>query len=269
MTTIVAQTQKGAASPRPPVDENSVAASTLPPHYRGEQVLSFKNSNRISDALVSLRKRDSIDAERYRRLRHSVEKMKQDARGLLVGITSPLSGDGKTFTSINLAGSLAQNPDARVLLIELDLRQVKNNVKHQLGKGKLAGAGVVDLVLDPELPWEKASYYLSDFNLYVLPSGSETRSPYEILTSKRMARLLEEARARFDYVIIDTAPVVLLSDSQLIAESVDGFMVVVSADITSRKMLEEALTLMDQSKVLGLVFNGHSPISDSYYGGYY
>jgi capsular exopolysaccharide synthesis family protein len=265
MTTIVAETKPGTTPVRPSAEVGTVA---LPAHYNGEQVLSFKKSNRISEQLVSLRKRDSADAERYRRLRHSVEKLKQEGRGLVLGITSPLPGDGKTFTSINLAGALAQNPDSRVLLIELDVRQQTNNVKHYLGSGKLAGTGVVDMVLDDNMSWDKATYYLSDFNLYVLPSGRETRLPYELLTSKRMGEVLQEARQRYDYVIIDTAPVVLVSDSQLIAEWVDGFLVVISADVTSKKMLEEALTLMDQNKVLGLVFNGYSPVGEGY-GGYY
>jgi capsular exopolysaccharide synthesis family protein len=240
---------------------------TVPPHHRGEQLVTLEYK-KIYTHLVSLLNPDTPQAEHYRRLRYSLERMKKKGEGLVVGLTSPVSGDGKTMTSINLAGALAQNPNNRVLLVELDLRQPLNTMKNYFGSPKLGGPGVVDLVMDPNLAWEKATYLLQDFNMYLLPAGSPTRSPYELLMSDRMGEILREARQRYDYVIVDTAPVVLMPDSQLVSESVDGFLVVLAADITSKKLLEEALALMEPSKVLGLVFNGFKPIDDDY-GGYY
>ena len=83
-----------------------------------------------------------------------------------------------------------------------------------------------------------------------------------------MEEVLREARERYDYVIVDTAPIVLLPDSQLIADAVDGFLMVLAADVTSKKLLDEALALMDPSKVLGLVFKGYKSVGENY-GGYY
>lgn len=248
-------------------DPNSGGPPVLAPHYRGEQLVTPDHKS-VYRQLVSLLAPDSVDAERYRRLRYSVERLRKKNEGIVIGLTSPVSGDGKTLTSLNLAGALAQNPQARVLVIELDLRQPLHTVKNYLGSKKLGGAGVVDMIMDEALPWEKATYYIPDFNLYVLPAGSQTRSPYELLTSDRMGAILREARERYDYVIVDTAPVVVLPDSQLIADWVDGFLIVISADVTSRKLLEEALVLMGESKVLGLVFNGYTPFGANY-GGYY
>lgn len=240
----------------------------LPSHHRGEQVVALE-PKKIYTQLISLLKPDMPEAEHYRRLRYSVERLKKKDEGLVVGLTSPVSGDGKTLTSINLAGALAQNPQNRVLLIELDLRQPVNTLRNYLGAPKkLGGPGVVDLVIDASLAWDKATYYLQDYNLYILPAGSPTRSPYELLTSDRMGAILREARQRYDYVIVDTAPIVLLPDSQLIADSVDGFIVVLAADVTSKKLLDEALALMEPEKVLGLVFNGYKPVGERY-GGYY
>jgi capsular exopolysaccharide synthesis family protein len=267
MSTLTAPTSSISASSRAAGGASGGTSAALPAHYRGEQIVHLEYK-KIYHQLVSLLNPDSPDAERYRRLRYSVERLRKKGQGIAVGLTSPVSGDGKTLTSINLAGALAQNPANRVLLIELDLRQPLNTVKNYLGARKLGGPGVVDMVIDETLPWEKATYYMPDFNLYLLPSGSQTRSPYELLTSERMGVLLQQARQRFDYVIVDTAPVVLLPDSQLIADWIDGFMIVLAANVTSRKLLEEALALLDQSKVLGLVFNGYTPIGENY-GGYY
>ena len=250
-----------AAHPQRPVP------GTIPAHHRGEQLVTLEYK-KVYHQLVSLLNPDSPQAEHYRRLRYSVERLKKKNECLVVGLTSPVSGDGKTLTSINLAGALAQNPQNRVLLVELDLRQPLNTLKNYLGAKKLGGPGVVDMIIDEALPWEKACYYLQDFNLYLLPAGSPTRSPYELLTSERMGALLREARQRYDYVIVDTAPIVLLPDSQLVADWVDGFMIVLAADITPKKLLEEALALIDQNKVLGLVFNGYKQIGEDY-GGYY
>jgi capsular exopolysaccharide synthesis family protein len=248
-------------------DANRAGTATLPDHYQGEQVVSVE-LKKVYTQLISLVNRDAPESDHYRRLRYSVERMKKKDEGLVLALTSPVSGDGKTLTSINLAGALAQNPQSRVLLVELDLRQPLNTMKNYLGSKKLAGAGVVDMIIDQTLAWEKATYYLQDFNLYMLPAGSPTRSPYELLTSERMGVLLREARRRYDYVIVDTAPVVVLPDSQLIADWVDGFLVVLAADVTSRKLLEEALALMEPSKVRGLIFNGYTATGDNY-GGYY
>ncbi len=248
----------------------SGSAAARPAHVRDERVLPAGSRKRELDPrLISMLKPNSLEAERYRRLRQSVEDFGQTGVCKVVAVTSPLAGDGKSLTSVNLAGSLAQNPDSRVLLIELDLRQKMTNVKDYLGLKKEATSGVVDRVVNPNIQWDKSTYYLPEFNLYFMPTGRSTEAPYEILNSPRLGELLDEARQRYDYVIIDTAPVVLLPDAQLISKWVDGFMMVIAADKTPKKMLEEAFNLMDPKKVMGLVFNGYTPVNDNYYKGYY
>jgi capsular exopolysaccharide synthesis family protein len=245
-------------------------AGVISPHVRGEKVVTIGKSRRNLDPrLISLLNPNSLDAERYRRLRQSVEDFRDANNGTVIAVTSPLAGDGKSLTSLNLAGSLAQDPCARVLLIELDLRQKLSNMKDYMGMKKIPGPGVVDKVLNEDIKWEQSVCYIADFNLYFMPTGRSTESPYEILNSPRLGLLLEEARQRYDFVILDTAPVVLLPDCQLISKWVDGFMMVVAADRTPKKMLEEAFNLMDPKKIMGLVFNGYNPISDNYYKGYY
>ncbi len=267
MSISIAQPQAARAGKHYSADPSLRVPGTMPAHHSGEQLVTLEHK-KIYTQLVSLLSPDTPQAEHYRRLRYSLERLKKKGESLVVGLTSPVSGDGKTMTSINLAGALAQNPASRVLLVELDLRQPLNTLKNYLGSKKLGGPGVVDMIIDPDLAWEKATYYLQDYNLYVLPAGSPTRSPYELLISERMNAILSEARQRYDYVIVDTAPVVLLPDAQLVSDWVDGFLVVLAADITPKKLLEEALALMEPDKVLGLVFNGYKPVGNDY-GGYY
>ena len=88
-------------------------------------------------------------------------------------------------------------------------------------------------------------------NLSVLPAGTAETSTYELLTSPRLEALLAEARAHYDYVLIDTPPLVLVPDCRLIGRWVDGFLVVVAAHKTPRRLLAEGLNLLDPAKVLG------------------
>lgn len=228
----------------------------------------------INQRLISLLTPSSMEAERYHRLRQSVEDFCQQDReanggkGKVVAITSPVSGEGKTVTSINLAGALAQNPNAKVLLVELDIRQRFTNIKENLGLRSLQGPGLVGLVSDSNLKWEDATYYMPDFNLHFLPAGQQTDTPYEILRSPRLGEIFDQIRDHYDVVIVDTAPVVLVPDSQLISKWVDGFLVVVAADSTRKKMLAEALNLMDGKKVMGIVFNGNSHDTEKFYNGH-
>ena len=109
--------------------------------------------------------------------------------------------------------------------------------------------------------------------LSVLPAGV-TRVPiHEILRSPRLEKILQEARERYDYVVLDTPPLLPVFDAAMVAKLVDGLFIVVSANQTPRKLLAEALTLLDPNKVLGIVFNRDTqPLFgyyDSAYRGYF
>jgi protein-tyrosine kinase len=225
---------------------------------------------RIDPHLVSLVAPDSIEAEQYRGLRYVVEHMRKpgDGRGTLVAVCSPVSGDGKSVTAINLAGSLAQDREARVLLIEVDLRRPAVTIGNHLTLRRSTGPGLVDAILDPSLALEQIVQYVPRFNLAVLPAGRCSSSPYEALKSPRFSELLGQARSRFDYVILDAPPVVPVPDCRLIAASVDGFLMVVAARRTPRAALEEALGLIGPEKVLGLVFNRFDRTASQHYGYY-
>ena len=218
-------------------------------------------TRRMNPHLVSLVSPNSLEAEYYRKLRHAVEMMRTGDEGVMISVCSPGAGDGKTMTSINLAGALAQNPDARVLLVELDLRQPYFGIKDYLGLGNTADFGLVNVLninvsTGKQVLWDRAVYEITGYNLHILPSGHVEKNHYELLGSSRLEEVLREARGCYDYVILDTPPVVYLADSQLIEKWVDGIYLVIAAGRTPRKMVEEALNLVDPDKLLGIIFNG-------------
>jgi protein-tyrosine kinase len=207
----------------------------------------------VEEHLVSLLTPTSFEAEQYRALRHMVEQMHKDADLHTLAVTSPAVGDGKTTTAINLAGALAQAPQARVLLLEADLR--RPSMIELLDLGDCSGRSLADAILDPDLSLQAVVTLRHPFNLAVLPAGHPQAGSYEVLKSPRLGELLAEARQHYDYIIVDTPPLVPFPDCRLIARWIDGFLVVVAAHKTPRKLVEEALNVVEPAKMLGLVFN--------------
>jgi capsular exopolysaccharide synthesis family protein len=202
--------------------------------------------------LVSFLAPASAAAEHYRGLRHAVEELRRE-RGLAVlAVTSPAVGDGKTTTAINLAGALGQAREARVLLVEADLRQP--SVARHLGLEPTGAGGLVDAIERPRLRLPDVVVPLPALNVAVLLAGRRPDAPYELLKAPRLGQLLAEARSRYDYVIVDTPPAVPVPDCRLLEQWVDGFLVVVAAHRTRRQPVVEATT-GGLGKIVGLVFN--------------
>jgi protein-tyrosine kinase len=220
----------------------------------------------IDAHLVSLVRPASVEAEQYRVLRHLVEETRAGKACVLVAVSSPGAGDGKTMTSINLAGALAQDPTARVLIIDADLR--RPSVATRLG-GSGDEPGLIDAIRDPQRTLGDVVRRRPEFNMSVLPAGQPTPTPYELLNSPRLAELLDAARRRYDYIVLDTPPVVPFPDCRVLGKLVDGFFLVVAAHRTPRGLLEEALNVMEPSKVLGIVFNEAERPLSSYYDAAY
>jgi receptor protein-tyrosine kinase len=228
--------------------------------------LDHEASQSINGHLISLLQPASFEAEQYRALRHLVEQFRGGADVAVIAISSAAIGDGKTTTAINLAGSLAQGSDARVLLIDADLR--RPSVVAQLGMTPGQTKGVVDYVLDGSVKLETLTTRHPAFNLSIVSSGMSTSVPYEILKSARFGELLDEARQGFDYIIVDTPPSVGLPDCRVLSRWLDGFLLVVGAHKTPRRLLEEALKTIEPEKLIGLVFNNDDRPMSGYYRGY-
>jgi capsular exopolysaccharide synthesis family protein len=249
----------GSSPPAP----NDLPAATPKPATRLDESDPTDPLNQVEPHLVSLLHPTSFLAEPYRELRHIIEQRRRTAHLSVIAVSSAGEGEGKTTTSINLAGALAQAPGSRVLLIDADLR--KSSVTRHLGLGDVTNRGLVDAILDSHLGLDDVIRPRPPFNLDILPAGTLPSAPYEVLKSRRLEDILEEVRRRYDYVIIDTAPLVPVPDSRLIGKLVDGFLLVVAAHKTRTKSLAEALNLMEPAKLVGIVFNGDDEASSSHY----
>jgi capsular exopolysaccharide synthesis family protein len=225
----------------------------------------------VENHLVSLVSPSGLEAEQYRALRHVVEQRHKNQALSVIAISSPGVGDGKTTTSINLAGALAQGADNSVLLIEADLR--RPSIGHLLGFNGSRTVGLVDAILDPSLTLESIVQPRPPFNLSVVLAGQIPASPYEVLKSPRLGALLDEARAQYDFIVMDTPPLALVQDCRVVARWVDGVVVVVAAHQTPRSLLESALDVVDPTKLVGIVFNGFDNLGGGrhgrHYAGYY
>jgi receptor protein-tyrosine kinase len=221
----------------------------------------------VDEHLVSLLAAGSFEAEQYRVLRHIVEQYYKDADVHVLGVTSATVGDGKTTTALNLAGALAQASDTRVLLIDGDIR--RGLARARLGLHD-SSVGLAEAILDANIPLASVVRHCSPFNLWVLPTRPGSAAPYELLKSPRFGELLQEARQQYDYVVVDAPPLLPVPDCRVIAKHVDGFLMIVGAHKTPRRLVEEALDILDPAKVLGLVFNGdRRPLAGYYASSYY
>jgi capsular exopolysaccharide synthesis family protein len=220
----------------------------------------------IAEPLVSFSAPASFEAEQYRTLRHLIERLARDDRSKVFAVTSAGAGEGKTITTLNLAGSLAQSPEARVLVIDGDLHRPA--VPHYLGLSGSRSGGLAEAILHADRGLMPFVRRIDALNVSVLLAGSRSAGPYELLASPRLEDVMGEARRSYDYVLIDTPPVLPLADSRLLSRVIDGYIVVIAAHTTPRRLLAEALDLLDRTKVIAVVFNGDDRPLSTYYGAY-
>jgi capsular exopolysaccharide synthesis family protein len=224
-------------------------------------------TQQFDSRLVSFTSPASFAAEQYQGLRLTIERLARTRGGAqVIGVTSPAAGEGKTVTSANLAGALARGAEARVLLIDADLRRPA--VARTLGLLDGHINGLSDVIAEPQ-PLQAVARQIDPYTLWVLPAGSSRTQSGQTLRSPRLEQLLREARQQYDYVVIDTPPLLPVFDSALISRLVDGMLVVVAANQTPRKLLGEALNLVDPTTVMGIVFNRDDRPLFGYYDEYY
>ncbi|SIQ22591.1 capsular exopolysaccharide family [Chryseobacterium sp. RU37D] len=178
----------------------------------------------------------------------------KDKKGKVVFVTSTVKGEGKTFTSVNLALTLA-NPKKRAIIIGSDIRNPQLQRYNPSRKGL---AGLTEYLYSDHTKLEDV-IHVSSFNpnLDVIYSGMIPPNPTELLSNGRYEALLEELKAKYDYIILDTAPLLLVTDTFLIAEMADITIYVARSKYTEKALLEFANTNIDQNKIkkVGFVLN--------------
>jgi capsular exopolysaccharide synthesis family protein len=218
-----------------------------------------------ADKLVVTNRPEQSTVEQYRKLAGTLHHAQVERDLKVVMVSSAVSGDGKTLTSTNLALTLSESYRRRVLLIDADLRRPSVHQVFQLNNSR----GLTDSLTAPtdrRLPLVQASPYLS-----LLLAGRPDSDPMSGLTSDRMHRLISEAAATFDWVVIDTPPVVLLPDANLLAAMVDAAILVIGAGKTPYKLITRAIDALGRKKILGVVLNrvDRSCLAGGYGYGYY
>ena len=170
-------------------------------------------------------------------------------------ISSSLPGEGKSTISVNTAIALSQT-DARVLLIDTDLRRPK--VNRFLG---LAGTPGLSNYLIGMNSLEEVLHSTNYPNLTVMCSGSRVPNPSELLASDNMEELLKLLKTQFDYVVLDSAPLNVVSDTYPLIRKTDGVLLVVYQNRSDYKELDKTIKSLEVvgGKILGLVFNGAKP----------
>lgn len=189
-------------------------------------------------------------SEQYRSLRTNILLNNLSRPLKTIAVCSSLQGEGKTVTAVNLAITMARDLDRTVLLVDCDLR---GGIVHQLLAINPA-IGLSD-VLANGTALESAFCRTKINNLTVLPRGGIPHNPSELLSSKKMRRLLEELRAKFDYVILDSSPVIPLTDGCVLGSQADGVIFIVRAHKTQRRLIKQAQNLLERvhAKILGFV----------------
>jgi capsular exopolysaccharide synthesis family protein len=188
--------------------------------------------------------------ESYRALRTRLLKLRAEKGLRSVAVTSAVKGEGKTLTALHMAYSCAQLQGMKVLLIDADIRSF--GLSHLLHAP--AGQGVTD-ILSEKAEVGQAILPTDLPNLHFLRGGSTTGVAAELLASRRLLQLMDWCADNYSLVIVDTPPVLNLTDAELITASCDGAVFVVRSQETQTEHLQEVVSHLDTRKLLGVVMN--------------
>jgi capsular exopolysaccharide synthesis family protein len=189
--------------------------------------------------------------------------LSQTAKSPVILFTSSVSGEGKSFLSAQLGNALSNN-QCKVVMLELDLRKPK--LAQYLGLGNQVG--FTNYILGANTIDEIVKKVPESDNLYIIPSGPIPPNPVELIESKKMEELLTRLRERFDYILIDTAPVGLVSDAKNLFPLIDATLFVIKFNYTPQAKLVEVAESLEglNLKNVGIIFNAID--ADGSYGYY-
>lgn len=230
--------------PRPVRHPESIPFATEPPKVREITGVRF------DPVLIAVTEPQSIAAEEFRALRTRIAQSAVGRGIRTIALTSATKGDGKSVTAANLALTIAQEFQRRVILVDGDLRHPRI---HQL-LGLSDGIGLAD-VLAGAVDLDTALVDLPEHNLTVLPSGRPPSNPAELLSSGAMRQVIDTLRQRYERIVIDMPPAAPLADVQIMTPLVDGVVFIVRAGATPKPAIERALGAFDRTKLVGMVLN--------------
>ncbi len=238
------------------------AAGARPDSIPLEEMPSFHIAS--DSKLVPLIRPKGVASEQYRSLKARLYRIKEHQRLKSLLITSVAAGEGKTLTSVNLALTIAQEINQKVLLVDADLR------KPSIGKllGLKNKKGLADH-LKGEATLADVFIRSERSNLCVVEGGGIPENPAELLNTQKMRDFVAAVKEEFDWVIFDSPPLGSLADAELISSLVDGILLVVRAAKTPAGLITRNLANLKGKNLLGVVFNSVKKLNKSHYYRYY
>jgi capsular exopolysaccharide synthesis family protein len=188
--------------------------------------------------------------EQYRRLAATLHHAQSERDIRVVMVVSAATGEGKTLTATNVALTLSESYQRRVVLVDADLRRPSIDRIFNVPNVRGLNEGLRDGG-DRPLPLAEITP-----NLSLLTAGAPNPDPMSVLSSSRMRRVLQEAAARFDWVVVDTPPIAVLPDAHLLAAMVDVAILVIRAGVTPLRLVQRAVSTLGRDRVVGVVLNG-------------
>jgi capsular exopolysaccharide synthesis family protein len=211
--------------------------------------------------MVCLTDRENPSAEAIRLLGVRLRDLRQMRPLKKVLITSTIPQEGKSMIAANLACALAHGSDAKILLVEGDLR--RPSLLQIFGIKKQAG---IYEWLREDTSAIRNIYHLNDAGIWILPAGDAVSNPIELLQSERLPVLMNRLAALFDWIIIDSPPVLPLADTSVWMRLADGVLLVTRQGTTEKQQLKSGLEALESHKLIGAIVNGSRA---SAYSGYY
>ena len=209
--------------------------------------------------LVSIEKEESLGAEKFRFLAVRLRQLRQTRPLKKILITSTIPQEGKSTVAANLACTLARRRPQRTLLLEGDLR--RPTLATRFGIGRVAGLS----------EWFRGEgsamniYRLDSLGMWVLPAGNAAENPLELMQSGKLSPLMEQLSAWFDWIVIDSPPVLPLADTSIWGRLADGIVLVARPGVTEKQQLQRGLAALEQSKLLGALVNSSTDAAHSDY----
>lgn len=226
------------------------------------------------DKLPSLKHRDAA-AEQFRSLRARMYEYRGFNKLKSLMVSSGQAQEGKSFVAANLALILAHQKDNRVLLVDGDLRRaslhtlIGADTSPGLAEYLSGSASVMDVLQRPDISAMRNTPDLAALqNLTFIPAGSGGDQVADLTTNDRFRQLIELVSPHFDWIVVDSSPVNLVSDAVHLAREVDGVLLVVRAAVTPYEMAQRAQNEFKSANLLGVVLNGSTEAPPEGYYGY-
>jgi capsular exopolysaccharide synthesis family protein len=241
------EAERSGAVPNEPTSINPARGARDPRRPPGAPALMPASG--AAEKLVGSEELSAAAVEQYRKLAAMLLHSRAEQPRKVVMVSSAVAGEGKSLTSANLALTLSKSYKWRVLLIDADLR--RPTLHTVLGVPNESGlADALRLRPSEKLPLRQISSHL-----WLLTAGRLDADPMSSLVSERMRRLVRETAALFDWVIVDTPPVGLLPDANLLASMVDGALLVAAAGRTPHGLIKRAVDALGRNRIIGVVLN--------------